>query len=233
MKGNKLKRQKATLATPFVAQLFAVSNRTPTVSSYSFFCTRDIMPRAGLQQQDPFAAKERVLLLLLLLLLHASTVPRYAHTPLVDGSYNTSSPFAKTFNHVTFEGSYQSSVINICSYGFYCNCICKLDPLDDIRAYLILTIIYDFMAFISLYLRSRLGIEEPSLHRLSHFRNDLLQCVDDFPEHITIDPDNAQVFTALTEIFRALIKNASPIPRMPANGRRLRLLARDRAKYHF
>ena len=150
--------------------------------------------------------------------LHASTVSRYAHTPFVEGSYNTFSPFAKTFNHVTFEGSYQSSVINIFSYGFYYNCVCKLDPLDDIRAYLILTIIYDFMAFISLYLRSRLGIKEPSLYRLSHFRNDLLQCDDDFPEHISIDPDNAQEFTALTEIFRAIIKNASPIPLLPADG---------------
>ena len=150
--------------------------------------------------------------------LHASTVTRHANTPLIEGSYNTFSPFSKTFNHVTFEGSYQSSVINIFSYGFYYNCICKLDPHDDIRAYLLLTIIYDFMAFTSLYLRTRLNMKEPSLYRLSFSRNSLLECVDDFPEHISIDPENAQEFTALTEIFRAIIKNASPIPRLPADG---------------
>ena len=55
--------------------------------------------------------------------LHASTVSRYANAPLIEGSYNTFSPFANTFNH-----------IDIFSYGFYYNCIWKLDPLDDIRA---------------------------------------------------------------------------------------------------
>lgn len=165
--------------------------------------------------------------------LHAATVPRYAQTPLVEGSYNTFSPFSKTFNHITFEGSYQSSVINIFSHGFYYKCICKLVPQDDIRAYLMLTITYDFMAFISLYLRFRLGTKEPSLLRLTGFRNELHQCVAEFSDHIDIDPDNAQEFITFWEIFKAIIKNASPTPRMPANGRRLRLLARDRAKYHF
>ena len=150
--------------------------------------------------------------------LHASTVPHYAHTPLVEGSYNSFSPFAKKFNHVTFEGSYQSSVINIFSYGFYYKCICKLNKLDDIRAYLMLTIIYDFMAFVSKYYRFRLGAREPSEFRMTIYRDELLGCISDFSTEIQIDPENAHEFIAMIAIFEAIIKNASPIPRLPADG---------------
>ena len=150
--------------------------------------------------------------------LHASTTPHHADTPLVEGSYNSFSPFAKTFNHVTYAGSYQSSVINIFSYGFYFNCICKLDPYTDIRAYLMLTIIYDFMAFTSKYYRFRLNSKPASVSRLSVYRDELLRCIADYSNHINIDNENALEFEALKEIFRAVIKNASPIPHLPADG---------------
>ena len=123
---------------------------------------------------------------------HASTIPRYAQTPLVEGSYNFLSPFDKTFNHITFDGLYQSSVINIFSYGFYYKCICKLDRCDDIRKYLMLTIIYDFMAFVSRYYRFRLIDREPSEYRVSVFRTELLICMDDYKTDINIDPVDVQ-----------------------------------------
>ena len=122
------------------------------------------------------------------------------------------------FNHVTHAGSYQSSVINIFSHGFYFNCICKLDPATDIRAYLMLTIIYDFMAFTSLYYRFRLNYKPASVSRLSVYRDELLRCIADYSNHINIDNESALEFEALKEIFRAVIKNASPIPHLPADG---------------
>ena len=94
-------------------------------------------------------------------------------------------------------GSYHSSVINGFSYGFCFKCICKLDPASDLRAYLMLTIIYDFMAFISLSYRFRLNYKPASVNRLSAYRDELLRCIADYSNHINIDNEIAVEFEAL------------------------------------
>ena len=81
-----------------------------------------------------------------------------------------------------------------------------------------LTIIYDFMAFTSLYYRFRLNYKPASVSRLSVYRDELLRCIADYSNHINIDNESALEFEALKEIFRAVIKNASPIPHLPADG---------------
>lgn len=81
-----------------------------------------------------------------------------------------------------------------------------------------LTIIYNFMAFVSRYYRFRLVDREPSENRVSVFRTELLICMDDYKMNINIDPEDAQELSILTHIFRAIIKNASPVPRIPADG---------------
>ena len=60
-----------------------------------------------------------------------------------------------------------------------------------------LTIIYDFMAFISLYYRFRLNYKPASVNRLSAYRDELLRCIADYSNHINIDNEIAVEFEAL------------------------------------
>ena len=49
-------------------------------------------------------------------------------------------------------------------------------------------------------------------------RNGLLNCIDDFTDVVVPDHKDAQEFRMLLNIFRAIIKNASPDPLRPTAG---------------
>ena len=87
--------------------------------------------------------------------LHVSTVSQYNDTPLSGDSYNTFSPFARTFKHRPVKGSYRSSIVCIHDYVHYFNNAMTLPKYSDIKKYLMLTMIYDFMSFTSEYYRHR------------------------------------------------------------------------------
>ena len=74
------------------------------------------------------------------------------------------------------------------------------------------------MAFISRYCRVQLNCKQPTLFRMSVIRNDLLNCMDKFTTGILDNRADAEEFTILVNIFRAIIKNASPEPLRQPDG---------------
>ena len=147
--------------------------------------------------------------------LHASTVSQHNDTPLSGDSYNSFSPFARTFNHQPSRGSYRSSIVCIHDYVHYFNNAMTLPKYSDIKKYLMLTMIYDFMSFTSEYYRHCLQEKTPLPYRMEKPREKLMSILHTFKTSALVNTDHMIEFHQLIEVFLAIAQNAAPTPCRP------------------
>ena len=147
--------------------------------------------------------------------LHASTVSQHNDTPLSGESYNSFSPFARTFNHQPARGSYRSSIVCIHDYVHYFNNAMTLPKYSDIKKYLMLTMIYDFMSFTSEYYRHCLQEKKPLPYRMEKPREKLMSILHTFKTSALVNTDHMIEFHQLIEVFLAVAQNAAPTPCRP------------------
>lgn len=145
--------------------------------------------------------------------LHAHTSPRAPNDTLTIGSYNSFSPFSSGFNSLPHKGAYRSSIITIGDYVHYYKQAAAIDMTSPTRAYLLLTIIYDFMAFTSAFYRASLQDHAPHPHNLAKIRDILITTLLTMSHKEDLVPyEHLQEFTDLLEIFVAVAENAAPTP---------------------
>jgi hypothetical protein len=145
--------------------------------------------------------------------LHAHTSPRALNDTLSIGSYNSFSPFAIGFNSLPSKGAYRSSIITIGDYVHYYKQAADIDVHSPTRAYLILTIIYDFMAFTSAFYRASLQDHAPHPQNMAKIRDILITTLLTMTHKEDLVPHkHLQEFSDLLEIFIAVAENAAPTP---------------------
>ena len=96
--------------------------------------------------------------------LHARFHPVHMQSKVTTESYMTFNPCGYTYHSPGTKGSYISTVANIESYAYYYNHTKDMD--EDVKMYLHLSILYDFMAFSAQYLRRALKHRTPSARQL-------------------------------------------------------------------
>ena len=142
--------------------------------------------------------------------LHASAFPAASDIVLTEDSYNSFSPCRDHFNLSGLPGSYTSTMGSVLYY--------KITLQDTFRVhlcrpYIILTLIYDFMAFTSQTYREYIGSADPTIKSLARIRRALssvVLIVKDNADNIPVE--DIPEFLRLMDIFHAISMNALPTP---------------------
>ena len=144
--------------------------------------------------------------------LHARFHPVHMQSKVTRESYMTFNPCGYTYHSPGTEGSYISTVANIESYAYYFNHTKDMD--DDVKMYLHLSILYDFMAFSAQYLRRALKQRTPSTRQL-HAPRLLLEVsitqLNNIQERNSIDDTTAE-WKYFVRALRAIAESIMPIP---------------------
>ena len=223
------------LPSSFKGYISYIYNSQPTVSSIKYVTHKTSVNLFGWTHINPLKYSEyddihvylgdpHLLELLNVIgnvFLHAGTVTRHADTPLGPGSYNSFSPYATQFNHQPSPGSYTSCIITINDYVHYYEQAARVSLFSETRNYLMLTIIYDFMAFSSQYYRRNLAHRDPTPERMAPLRSALLEGINMLSETARPSDDYIIEFRNLIEIFKAIAHDAIPLPSMPIPGQPL------------
>ena len=146
--------------------------------------------------------------------LHASAFPAASEISLTEDSYNSFSPCRDHFNLPGSPGSYTSTMGSVQDYViYYTITLQERFRVHLSRPYIILTLIYDFMAFTSQTYREYFGSADPTIKSLARIRRA-------FSSVVLIVKDNAHDipyvdlpgFRRLMDMFHAISMNALPTP---------------------
>ena len=144
--------------------------------------------------------------------LHARFHPVHMQSKVTQESYMTFNPCGYTYHGPGTEGSYISTVSSIESYAYYFNHTKDMD--DEIKMYLHLSVLYDFMAFSAQYLRRALKQRTPSTRQL-HAPRLLLEVsitqLNNIQERNSVDDTTAE-WKYFIRALRAIAESIMPIP---------------------
>ena len=129
------------------------------------------------------------------------------HIPLSSESYMTFSPLSTTYHAPGSPGSYISTQPSVQAYSYYFNLLDKIDITGDVKMYLLLTIIYDFMAFSAQLYRRILKDRAPSLKHMSAIRSTLQRAIT-----AVLDRTCTPEYISLLHIFNAIADTIMPNP---------------------
>ena len=106
-------------------------------------------------------------------------------------------------------------MICIHDYVHYFNNAMTLPTYSDIKKYLLLTMIYDFMSFTSQYYRHCLQEKNPLPYRMEKPREKLMSTLYTVKTSSLVSSDHMIEFHQLIEVFLAVAQNAAPTPCRP------------------
>ena len=145
--------------------------------------------------------------------LHACAFPAASDQVLTPESYNSFSPTTDHFNFPGSPGSYTSTMGSVHDYIIYYKITLQDSFRNHIsRPYIILTLIYDFMAFTSYIYRVWHKSYTPTIKSLTRIREALSSVVLIVKQNADIPTTDLPEFHRLMDMFYAITRNALPTP---------------------
>ena len=145
--------------------------------------------------------------------LRACAFPAASDQVLTPESYNSFSPTTDHFNFPGSPGCYTSTMGSVHDYIIYYKITLQDSFRNHIsRPYIILTLIYDFMAFTSYVYRVWHTSYTPTIKSLTRIREALSSVVLIVKQNADIPTTDLPEFHRLMDMFYAITRNALPTP---------------------
>jgi hypothetical protein len=139
--------------------------------------------------------------------LRADRTAASTDIPLSESSYMTFSPLGSVYHAQQTPGSYVSMTSSLQSYKYYYDLI--KDIQSPHKTYLLLAIIYDFMAFTAQLYSRLLGDHRLNLPNMNCIRGALLKSINRIMSAYMIDE-----YKDLISIFKVIAETSMPLPRV-------------------